>query len=162
MKCKVFKIHLTEETSDFEGTKLNNFLESVKVNQTFASVVNNEFWSVLVFYEDLNASAQNDFSAPIRQTKAVAARVDEAAKPAPPEPLPLSPEQEQKFNNLKQWRNDRAAQDGLPPYMIAHNDSLRQIACAEIENQEDLISIKGFGEKRAQKYGEQIIQILSE
>lgn len=164
MKCKTFKIHLREDAGNLEEAKLNKFLESVAVRQTFASVVGNEYWSILVFYEDAASAAQlqiqDNFpvqtAAPVKQS---AAKPIEAEKPAP-EPLILTPEQENKFNLLKQWRNERANEDGLPPYMIAQNESLMQIAAAKIETIEDFLGIKGFGEKRAQKYGEEILEIL--
>lgn len=171
MKSKIFKIHLANETRDFEESKLNKFLESVFVRQTFAAVVNNEYWSVIVFYEDSaaaiaavipaeNVSAESKPSLPTEQTPPKIPP-DNAPKVAEkPAPLILSPEQENKFNALKQWRNERAAQDGLPPYMIAPNDALMNIAAAEIKAPEDLLQIKGFGEKRAQKYGEEILRIL--
>ena len=61
MKCKVFKIHLE---NDFDETKLNDFLESVILNQTFASIVHGEkpFWSVLIFYQDkVDSPAKKSF-----------------------------------------------------------------------------------------------------
>ncbi|MCU1289777.1 MAG: aldolase [Acidobacteria bacterium] len=161
MKCKVFKIHLDEDARNFEEVKLNKFLESVKVSQTFASAINNEFWSILVFYEDANSSNQNATKTAVEPQKIVSTETaGETAKSAP-EPIAATPEQEERFNRLKLWRNERAALDGLPPYMIAQNDSLMQIAVSDVKTPEDLISIKGFGEKRAQKYGEQIIEVLT-
>jgi superfamily II DNA helicase RecQ len=65
-----------------------------------------------------------------------------------PESVVLIPKQELKFTALKNWRNERAASDGVPPYLIAQNDSLLQITAADrIETAEDLMNIKGFGEK---------------
>jgi superfamily II DNA helicase RecQ len=176
MRCRTFKIHLSEEARNSgEEAKLNKFLESVAVRQTFASVVGDEYWSILIFYEDASAAASqpaihDSFSAqtpvaaatltpPIKQP-AAKSPPPEAEKPAP-EPVVLTPEQENKFNLLKQWRNDRASQDGLPPYMIAQNESLMQIAASRVETIEDFLRIKGFGEKRAQKYGEEILNILA-
>ena len=166
MKCKTFKIHLSEDAQSLAEAKLNKFLETVAVRQTFASVVGDEYWSILVFYEDAASGAQfqvqDDF--PVRAAapvKSSAGKASEAEKPAP-EPIILTPEQENKFNLLKHWRNERANQDGLPPYMIAQNESLMQIAAANIETVEDFLGIKGFGEKRAQKYGEEILEILKE
>jgi superfamily II DNA helicase RecQ len=173
MKCKVFKIHLAEETRNFEEVKLNKFLDGLAVRQTFAEIVGNEYWSILVFYEDSSAdypvqtelqtkstflnpnpkSAIGDPQSEIRNPKS------EIETPVP-EPIFLTPEQEQKFNALKQWRNERAGQDGLPPYMVAHNESLMQIALLNIQTQEELTGVKGFGEKRAQKYGEEILKVL--
>jgi len=45
--------------------------------------------------------------------------------------------------------------------MMAHNDSLMQIAILQVKNKEDLLQIKGFGEKRAEKYGDEILRVLS-
>jgi superfamily II DNA helicase RecQ len=167
MKSKIFKIHLADETRNFEELKLNKFLESVFVRQTFAAVVNHEYWSIIVFYED-SAPLQTEnviVSLPAPQTRTTAPvpatiKPPETEKPTP-EPLTLTPEREDIFNALKQWRNERANQDGLPPYMIAPNDSLMHLAAADIQTEADLIGIKGFGEKRAQKYGAEILEILN-
>lgn len=168
MKCRTFKIHLNEETRGIEESALNKFLESIAVRRTFAAVVGDEYWSILVFYDDAEDFAKtesqnrSDFPAqtaaspPIKQPAAKTSAVE----PEKPAPIELTPEQENKFNLLKQWRNERASQDGLPPYMIAQNESLMQIAAANIETVEDFLGIKGFGEKRAQKYGEEILEIL--
>jgi superfamily II DNA helicase RecQ len=163
MKCKTFKIRLAEDAQNFEEAKLNKFLESINVRQTFASVVGDEYWSILVFYDEAsNAQFQIEDDFPVQAAPPVkqsAAKSAEAEKPALPS-LALTPEQENRFNLLKQWRNERASQDGLPPYMIAQNESLMQIAAAQVETIEDFLGIKGFGEKRAQKYGEEILNIL--
>ncbi|HEX8637122.1 MAG TPA: HRDC domain-containing protein [Pyrinomonadaceae bacterium] len=163
MKCKTFKIHLAEDARIAEEINFNKFLETITVRQTFAEIVGGEFWSILVFYEDSNSIVQKNesvtqppFVKPLSQNPK--SQVGKTAA----EPLALSAEQEQKFTALKNWRNERAAADGVPPYLIAQNDSLMQIAAEEIETAEDLTSIKGFGEKRAQKYGDEILRVLSE
>jgi hypothetical protein len=121
VKCKVFKIHLE---NDYNEIKLNEFLETVTLNQVFASIVNSEtsFWSVLVLYEDKIASlaekqprlettetpyTSDTFApAPTKQTvpKREAAPVDFA-----PEPVKLTAEQENSYNALRNWRNERAS-----------------------------------------------------
>ena len=164
MKCKTFKINLGGDARSFEEVEFNKFLETITIRQTFAEIVGGEYWSVLVFYED------NDSTVQISESVVSQAFVKSTnLKPKPqfekpaPEPFVLSPEQEGKFTALKNWRNERAAADGVPPYLIAQNDSLMQIAAADrMETAEDLTSIKGFGEKRAQKYGEEILRVLSE
>ncbi len=165
MKCKVFKINPQNESDELE---LNQFLESVELKQIFASVVseNGHFWSVLAFYEDEKQSAAkiekpSGFIS-LLTDKPLVSQIDKPEKiekPAP-EPIVLTAEQENDFNALKKWRNDRAAQDGLAPYMIAHNESLVQIAALLVKSPADLLQIKGFGEKRAQKYGDEILKIL--
>ena len=173
MKCKVFKI---QPQNDFDETKLNEFLETVALHQVFASIVNGEtpFWSVMIFYEDRTASVASIEKT--RNLKAVESpalaniftpdlikpalpKKEIAASPAP-ERIKLTAAQENAYNALRAWRNDRASKDGVPPYLIAHNDSLMQMASMTIETSEDLLQVKGLGEKRVEKYGDEILGIL--
>jgi len=173
MKCKVFKIHLQ---NDFDETKLNKFLENVTLNQVFASIVNDEkpFWSMLVLYEDkMNSSAEKPLRSktvePFRNTDELTSKPTEPISPRKeitvgnfaPEPVKLTVEQENSYNDLRNWRNERASRDGVPPYLIAHNDSLMQMATMAIKTHEDLLQVKGLGEKRVQKYGDEILRILN-
>ena len=164
MKCKIFKIHLSEDLRVSEEINFNKFLETVIVRQTFAEIVG-EHWSVLVFYEEADAASQiNESVLPTTSDKLQVQKAKPKVENSLADSFVLSSDQERKFTALKNWRNERAAADGVPPYLIAQNDSLMQIAAAvdKIETAEDLTDIKGFGEKRAQKYGEEILRILSE
>ena len=174
MKCKVFKIHLE---NNFDETKLNEFLETVNLHQVFASVVSSQthFWSVLILYEEKNAAVAAETprrSERIETPQNISNFTSETIRPtAPkreitpivfaPEPAKLTAEQEDSYNALRNWRNERANQDGVPPYLIAHNDSLMQMATMNIKTSEDLLQVKGLGEKRVQKYGDEILRILS-
>lgn len=175
MKCKTFKIHLHDETGNFDEIKLNKFLENITLSQTFASVVNNEFWSIVVFYEE-SATAQSftktESFAKVRnfperiqaedyQPVKTLAEKPAKAENVEPEPIVLTAEQEESYAALRNWRNEQASQTGLAPYMVAHNDSLMQIAILHVKSKEDLLQIKGFGEKRAEKYGDEILRVLN-
>lgn len=173
MKCKVFKINLQ---NDFDETKLNKFLENVTLNQVFASIVNDDtpFWSMLVLYEDkMDSSAEKPLRLEaVEQSRNIGELISEPTKPIAqkreittsdfaPEPIKLTAEQESSYNALRTWRNERASRDGVPPYLIAHNDSLMQMATMPIKTNEDLLQVKGLGEKRVQKYGDEILRILN-
>jgi ATP-dependent DNA helicase RecQ len=175
MKCKTFKILLKDETGNSEELKFNKFLETVSLSQIFASVVSNEFWSIVVFYEEGAAQSfaktQNlakerrfpETSQTADNFQPVKTFTEKSAKAEiiPPEPIVLTAEQEKSYAALRNWRNEQASQTGLAPYMIAHNDSLMQIAILQVKSKEDLLQIKGFGEKRAEKYGDEILRVLS-
>jgi len=173
MRCKVFKINLQ---NDFDETELNKFLENVTINQVFASIVNDEtsFWSILVLYEDkMDSSAEKPLRLKtVEQPRNIGELISEPPKPIPPrrevavsdfapEPIKLTVEQENSYTALRTWRNERASRDGVPPYLIAHNDSLMQMATMSIKTNEDLLQVKGLGEKRVQKYGDEILRILN-
>lgn len=160
MKSKLFKLHAQTDTDD---STLNKFLESVEVKQIFAQVVNEDghFWSILVFYEDVERQeSPNDAIVSQAQNSAATDKVKNFEKPES-ESVSLTSAQEIVFNELKKWRNEKASRDGIPPYLIAHNFSLVQIAASSVESKEDLIKIKGFSEKRAEKYGDEILEILA-
>ncbi len=128
MKCKTFKIHFRDETKDFEEAKLNKFLENLSVGQIFSNVVDNEFWSVLVFYDDefsasktpqpqqkpeIAANNSEEISAP--KTVSAKSVKSETAPAAAAEPICLNAEEEKLYALLREWRNELAARDGLPP-----------------------------------------------
>jgi ATP-dependent DNA helicase RecQ len=56
----------------------------------------------------------------------------------------------------------RAGRDSVPAYVVAPNSSLADIARRRPPSVEELVEIKGFGETRAEKYGDEILAILRE
>ncbi len=166
MKCKTFKIHLREETGSFEEAKLDKFLENLKHVQISSTLVNDEYWSVLIFYNDdfinKTQSFDNLIDASEKNLKPKpAAEKTSKSETAPAEPIVLTADEEKTYAVLREWRNENSARDGLPPYMIAHNDSLMLMSKIRPKSHDELVQIKGFGEKRAQKYGDEILQIMN-
>jgi hypothetical protein len=64
------------------------------------------------------------------------------------------------YNELDEWRNKKASEENLSPYNIARNSWLKEIIKMRPTSRHDLMSIKGFGERRANKYGKDIIRIV--
>ena len=64
------------------------------------------------------------------------------------------------YNALCEWRGRKASEENLAPFVIAHNSWLKEIIRLHPSTQRDLVGIKGFGERRANKYGRDILQIL--
>ena len=50
-------------------------------------------------------------------------------------------------------------EEGIAPYIIAHNSWLKQIVKMRPSTPKDLNEIIGFGERRVNKYGKEIIAI---
>ena len=63
---------------------------------------------------------------------------------------------------LQEWRRDRAARDGVPPYVVAHNATLAEMARHCPLTLEEVAAIKGYGQIRADKYGSEILQVIGE
>lgn len=78
-----------------------------------------------------------------------------------PAPIPLDGEGEKVFEALRAWRLERARKDGLSPYIVAYDRSLRQVARERPQSLEDLQGIQGFGPAKAIKYGPELLEVLA-
>lgn len=141
MRCKVFSIRLEGGCVRSDEAVLNNFLGAVKVRQVRTSVINGDtaLWSVLVFYEN---------------------KSDESKNLSQREEVVLTPPEKSLYENLRRWRNEQATKEGLPPYIIAHNLWLKKMVKMRARTKENLLQIKGFGEKRIKKYGDELLKVL--
>src|SRR3989338_3450957 len=70
----------------------------------------------------------------------------------------LTPEEERIFQSLKQLRLILAQQEGVPPYIVFHDTTLRRIAKEKPAAKEALSQI--IGEKKSAKYGELVSELL--
>lgn len=64
------------------------------------------------------------------------------------------------YEALSKWREHKASEENLSPYVIARNSWLKEIIKLQPSTPKDLMVIKGFGERRANKYGKDIINII--
>ncbi|MHB1260966.1 MAG: HRDC domain-containing protein [Thermoplasmatota archaeon] len=78
-----------------------------------------------------------------------------------PAPIPLDESGEKVFEALRTWRLERARKDGLSPYIVAYDRSLRQVARERPSSLEDLQGIQGFGPAKAIKYGPELLEVLA-
>ena len=60
---------------------------------------------------------------------------------------------------LQQWRTERFKKDNVPAYTIMHQSTLMDIAALVPKTKAELMRIKGFGEAKFEKYGEEILKI---
>jgi len=64
------------------------------------------------------------------------------------------------FHDLRQWRNDTAADGGVAPYQVLHQKTLIQIAVHLPDTIAALKEIKGIGKRLAEKYGAEIVAMV--
>jgi ATP-dependent DNA helicase PIF1 len=62
---------------------------------------------------------------------------------------------------LKAWRGVRAATDKVPPYIIAHDKTLQEIARRQPRSEAQLLAVNGFGVTKMTKYGPDILRITN-
>jgi translin len=65
------------------------------------------------------------------------------------------------YEALTQWRDRKANAESLAPFIIARNSWLKEIIKLHPSTLKELYAIKGFGERRINKYGKEIIAIIN-
>ena len=73
----------------------------------------------------------------------------------------LSAEAGAVFDRLRAWRTAAAKEQGVPPYVIFHDKTLRQIATDAPATLDELSRISGVGETKLARYGQQILETLA-
>ncbi|GAB3151951.1 DNA helicase RecQ [Amycolatopsis stemonae] len=89
-------------------------------------------------------------AAKVRSTKKAAAAADMPAEAAP------------LFERLRAWRAGVAKEQGVPAYVIFHDATLRQIATQRPSSLAELGTVSGVGENKLAKYGEGVLETLSD
>jgi ATP-dependent DNA helicase RecQ len=66
------------------------------------------------------------------------------------------------FEALRVWRRTRAAERGLPPFMVFGDATLRNLARCRPSSAERLMDVHGIGERKAAEYGEEVLRTIDE
>ena len=64
------------------------------------------------------------------------------------------------LNALKEWRAGLARTQRVPAYVILHDATLEALCTLRPRTIQDLLSVPGIGEKRAGRYGPEILKLL--
>jgi ATP-dependent DNA helicase RecQ len=75
--------------------------------------------------------------------------------------IKLSPEDERLFKILKSFRFRLSEEEDVPAYIIFHDSVLKYIAKQRPKTKEELLQISGIGNKKYDKYGEDILKIVN-
>ena len=78
-----------------------------------------------------------------------------------PPPLPLDTAATQRFNALKAWRGEVAAEHNLPAYVVFHDATLAEMARERPGTLDELAGISGVGAKKLEAYGREILRLLA-
>lgn len=69
---------------------------------------------------------------------------------------------EELLATLKRWRNMICSDSGQPVYMVANQASLEEISTYLPLLKKDLMLMAGFGKAKSEKYGEEILEMVSD
>ena len=137
MDLRIFTLPFDEVSESFPDEIVTEFCLNKKVHSVqtqFFTIDGRPFWSVAVQYETILRGEEK-----LRD-------LDDAQKLL--------------YERLKAWRKERAGKDGIPVYLVATNMQLVAMIRLKCKALESFKQIKGFGQKRVQKYGKEITEMI--
>ena len=64
------------------------------------------------------------------------------------------------FEALREVRRNLAAAAGVPPYVVFHDSTLREIATARPASLNELARVAGVGAAKLERYGAAILEVV--
>lgn len=80
---------------------------------------------------------------------------------AGPESALLSTEEHELREYMREWRRTASREQGLPAFIVMHDTSLDALCRKRPRTLSELQAIPGFGERKIEIYGEQILAALA-
>jgi superfamily II DNA helicase RecQ len=72
----------------------------------------------------------------------------------------FSGDADQLFQELRTWRSAKAREEGVPAFIVSHDRTLRELVGRRPRNHQELLEVWGIGPARAERYGDELLQIL--
>lgn len=147
MKVKAFDIRISKEYLEDDIRLINESIEFMNVKRVLSEFITGQIerWSIVIFYEE-------------KKSGSAASQYNKVSYPKDAE---LTVDEKEIYTALKEWRLDQSTELGLPAYMVCSNAELITIAKMKPESSEELLKLKGFGEYKTEKFGDDIITILN-
>ncbi len=76
--------------------------------------------------------------------------------------IALAPEDEPMFDALRARRLELAHEQGVPPYVIFHDKTLKSLAEHRPQSHEEMLSISGIGQHKLDRYGDDFLEVICE
>jgi superfamily II DNA helicase RecQ len=148
---KIFTLKYEEKSESFHDSVMSNFLadkEILRWESHFFEHKNEYFWTVLVEYR---TSVTSHIEQAVKNEKN---KNDSYKELLSEHDWPL-------FKVLREWRAELSKKEGVPPYVICNNVQLATITANRPASLNALQEINGIGKAKTEKYGKDILQIIS-
>ena len=154
---KIVTLPFDEKMEEFEQEKLERVLRDVQIVKYQAELMKIEgkyYWTAFVECEKADKfdknSEKDNFTQDVKKFKESNKNYMEY----------LTEDEMELYKILKEWRAGEAQLLGYPPYIIASNQLLANIAKTNPKSIEELSQLKGMGKRKVRDYGEEILLIL--
>ena len=150
-KIKIFSLKLTTEGVDTQ--ELDEFVENVKVLNIWEHLLSDkDLWVILLRYEENQyIHPKKEFNYPNKKINIEKTENLEN----------LTPEEQERFNALKQWRKSQVQDSNRPAYSVFNDQVLYDISRKNPKSITELKSIRGIGESKLTQYGESLLKLLN-
>ncbi len=149
MKARIVTLPFNAQLGCFDDTVLREFLadkELVDLQDHFFVHGGHPYLTVVLTY---HANGE----VPSSSAKSGPRRRDSWRELLEPGDLPL-------FNTLREWRSQKAKDEGIPPYVICTNRQLAEVVRARPQSLNKLGEIEGFGSAKLSTYGAGLVALL--
>ncbi len=90
-------------------------------------------------------------------------RVTQPTRPAQPRVSSTiaKPSVDRELNEfLREWRRNTAKENGIPAFVVLHDSALEDLCLVEPSNLRELRRVSGFGDKKVEMYGKQVLEAI--
>lgn len=139
MPVKIFTLPYNDEMENFDYNPVNVFCNGRQINSKTGGFFirdGSPFWTVMIDY----STAKEEI--PVKQNN------------------PLSETERNLQEVLRSWRKEKADSLGYPPYLIFNNKQMFEIIKKLPKTKAELSLMNGFGKKKIESYGNEILKII--
>ncbi|MFL0248092.1 HRDC domain-containing protein [Candidatus Clostridium stratigraminis] len=116
-------------------------------------------------YLDLHKNVEKDYTGKYQQYKIITQKPNKEVQVSVEQrstitSSEISVEETDIFKELKEYRLGKSREEKVKPYFIYNDNQLKDLISKMPRNKEDLQMVSGFGEIKANKYGEDILKII--
>ena len=151
MRLKLITIKYNTETGSFEAGALEAFQEKKEIvdyHPHFFEADGIPCLGVLISYKEKNAGVRKN-----EKTK-----TPEKQKTLPKDEL--DQKETELFKQMKSLRKKKAAELGLPSYILGTNAEMIQVIRRRCRTIQSLKAIRGFGEKKTESIGRDFLELV--
>ena len=118
-------------------------------------------YGTLMLTESSTAVLRGERTVALRREAPRSARAPSRKKSAAAGAVPLDAAGDAVFERLRAWRSATAKEAGVPPYVVFHDATLRQVAATAPTSPEALAAVSGVGVAKLAKWGPAILEVVA-
>ena len=118
-------------------------------------------YGTLMLTEASTAVLRGERTVALRREAPRAARPPSRTRSAAAAAVPLDAGGDALFERLRAWRSAAAKEAGVPPYVVFHDATLRQVAATAPTSSDALAGVSGVGAAKLAKWGPAILEVVA-